>query len=84
MSADIIKAVSKIEDKNMIVSIMVLCSDMLGEDLKTPSKMAEQEKELGGVKTRRGIIKSKKYRKEMLGGKIFSIKGIEDNGIPLN
>ena len=80
---DTLKAVSKIEDPNALVSIMVLCSQML--DMDTVSEMARKGKKEGGVSTPRGIIKSNKYIKKYIGKQQFAIKGegiLDDSEFP--
>lgn len=75
MSLDIIKQVSKIEDKNTLVSIMILCSQILGAD--TISEIARKE-----GKTRRGILTSNRYRKEKIGKQTIVIPNLEDQNLP--
>ena len=72
---DTLKAVSKIKDVNILVSIMLLSSQLI--DIDTVSEMARKE-----GKTRRGIETSNKYRKVMIGKQKFAIKGLDENGLP--
>ena len=74
-TADVIKAISKIEDKESIVSILVLCSQML--DIDTISEMARKEN-----KTPRGIKISNQYKKIQIGKQTLVIKGLEENSMP--
>ena len=72
---DTLKAVSNIKDVNILVSIMLLSSQLI--DIDTVSEMARKE-----GKTRRGIETSNKYRKVMIGKQKFAIKGLDENGLP--
>ena len=74
-TTDVIKAISKIEDKESIVSILVLCSQML--DIDTISEMARKEN-----KTPRGIKISNQYKKIQIGKQTLVIKGLEENSMP--
>jgi hypothetical protein len=72
---DTLKAVSKIKDVNILVSIMILSSQLI--DIDTVSEMARKE-----GKTRRGIETSNKYHKVMIGKQKFAIKGLDENNLP--
>ena len=74
-TTDIIKAISNIKDKEDLVSILVLCSQMV--DVDTISEMARKEN-----KTPRGIKISNKYRKIQIGKQTLVIKGIDDTSMP--
>lgn len=72
---DVLKAVSKVKDVNILVSILLLSSDLI--EIDTVSELARKE-----GKTRRGIETSNKYRKIMIGKQKFAIKGLDENGLP--
>ena len=72
---DLIKAVSLIEDKNTIVSILILCASDL--EINTISEMARKEN-----KTPRGILISNQYKKIMIGKQKFAIKGLTTSNLP--
>tara|TARA_B110001454_G_C12511792_1_gene347145 strand:+ start:43 stop:276 length:234 start_codon:yes stop_codon:yes gene_type:complete len=74
-TTDIIKAISNIKDKEDLVSILVLCSQMV--DVDTISEMARKEN-----KTPRGIKISNKYRKIQIGKQTLVIKGMDDTSMP--
>jgi hypothetical protein len=74
-TTDIIKAISNIKDKEDLVSILILCSQMV--DVDTISEMARKEN-----KTPRGIKISNKYRKIQIGKQTLVIKGIDDTSMP--
>ena len=80
--SDILKAVSKIEDPSTLVSIMILCFQMVDGD--TVVEMARRGKEEGGVGTRRGILMSPEYRKEFIGKQQYAFKGegLNDQKLP--
>lgn len=72
---DIIKHISDSEDKNFLVTILLLCASNLNID--TVSGMAEKE-----GKTPKGIRESNQYRKEKIGRATLVIKGLKDNNLP--
>jgi len=74
-TTDIIKAISNIKDKKDLVSILVLCSQMV--DVDTISEMARKEN-----KTPRGIKISNKYKKIQIGKQTLVIKGMDDTSMP--
>lgn len=75
IDTDIIKAVSKIESLNTLVSIFELVANSINID--TISGMAEKEN-----KTPRGIKTSNQYRKVNIGRATLVVKGLKDNNLP--
>lgn len=74
-TTDLIKAISEINDKEDLVSILILCSQMV--DIDTISEMARKEN-----KTPRGIKISNKYRKIKIGKQTLVINGMDDTSMP--
>ena len=75
MRIELIKELSKIEDKELLVSILILTLDKL--KLSTISDTAKKE-----GKTYRGILLSNQYRKIEIGGKIFIPQGLKESEFP--
>ena len=62
-------------NENQVVSILVLCSQIL--EINTISEMARMEN-----KTPRGIKISNQYKKINIGKQVFAIKGISEDNLP--
>ena len=75
MYSDIIKAVSKLEDQNKLVSILELCVNSLNID--TISETARKEN-----KTPRGIRVSNQYKKVQIGKATLAVTGLKENNLP--
>jgi hypothetical protein len=75
MHTDLIKRISEIEDPELLVSILVLTSQMV--DVNTISGMARSE-----GKTPRGIRISNQYRKIKIGDCSLAVKGLKESGLP--
>jgi len=75
MHSDIIKEVSKITDKETLLSILIVVSENLGID--TVSQVARDD-----GKTPKGIRDSKRYRKVFIGKQEFAVKELNDDGFP--
>ena len=75
MYSDIIKAVSKLEDQNKLVSILELCVNPLNID--TISETARKEN-----KTPRGIRVSNQYKKVQIGKATLAVTGLKENNLP--
>lgn len=72
---ELIKHISKIQDKQSLVSILILCASNL--EINTISEMARLE-----GKTPRGILISKQYKKIKIGIQTLVIKGLKDDNFP--